>query len=374
MDMEPRCVCCVSMTRSAVSGWVGVLGVKRRAGGGGGAAAGLPAPAEALLAIESPRRGRWAIGSVGASPVGMSRLLVAEFVLRLECALRRGGMGSVKGDGALGGLGDVVPGDGVSDVDVCRDRGGAGSVCCDESAAGTWSEALSPIWPLSRREGGGGGRGADSGGVSISIGARLLLPFDGKALSNVSQSENETVCGPCEAAGRVGAARLFPAAFDTPWSTCARSSESSSLEADSRSDLSEPSTTVFVLEDAVRSCANELGVRENGVCGVCTSSLDAASLAFPVMSSLLNESTSIAAGLGAGLFAAAAVSAAAQFTPDPPALCSFFALYLLSMLSRVFANGLNVPPLVYKPAESPAEFLRVFSSTSWSGCSSCSRP
>jgi len=146
MDMEPRCVYCVSVTGSAVS-WAGVdvLGVKRRAGGGGGAAAGLPAPTEALLAIESPRRGRCVIGGVGASIVGVSRLLVAEFVLRLECALRRGGMGNVKGEGALGGLGDVVPGEGVSDVDVCRDRGGAGNVCCDESAAGTWSSAVSPV-------------------------------------------------------------------------------------------------------------------------------------------------------------------------------------------------------------------------------------
>jgi len=132
---------------------------------------------------------------------------------------------------------------------------------------------------------------------------------------------------------------------------------------------------VFVLENALRSsCANELGVREKGACEVCTFSVDVASLAFPVMSSLLNESTSIAAGLGVDLFAAAAVSAAAQFTPEPPVFCSFFALYLLSMLSSVFANGLNVPPLVYKPAESPAEFLRVLSSTSWSGCSSFSRP
>jgi len=342
--------------------------MKRRAGGGGGGAANLVTPMEALLADESPRRGRCMIGGFGASTTGTSRLLVAEFVLRLECALRRAGTDSANGDGPLGGLGDVVPGEGVSDVDVCRDRGGGGAVCCDRSTFAAWSPAGSPVWPLSRRDGGGGGRGAESGDVSFPSEAGFLFALDVKVLSDVSHSENETVCGPCAALGRMGAAEVYLSAFDTSWSSCGWSSESSSLEADSRSDLSELSTTSFVvLDDAGRTfCANEL--RE-----ACTFSVDTGSPAFPVMSNRLNESTSIA-GLGPGLFAAAAVSAAAQFMPDPTVLCSFFALYLLSMLSSVFANGLNVPPLVYKPADSPAEFRRVLLSTSWSGCSSCSRP
>ena len=73
---------------------------------------------------------------------------------------------------------------------------------------------VSPDWLLSRRDGGGGGRGAESGGVSFPAGGGLLLPLDGKALSNVSHSENETVCGPCEAVGRMGAAGLCLAASD----------------------------------------------------------------------------------------------------------------------------------------------------------------
>ena len=141
MDIEPRCADCAISTGSLVSccapcpSEVEVLGRKRRAGGGGGGAADLLAPKEALLAIESPRCGRCVSGGVGISDVGMSRLLVAEFVLRLEWALRRGGMGSGKGDGTFGGLGDVVPGDGVSDFDVCREREGGGAICGDISVA-----------------------------------------------------------------------------------------------------------------------------------------------------------------------------------------------------------------------------------------------
>jgi hypothetical protein len=139
-------------------------------------------------------------------------------------------------------------------------------------------------------------------------------------------------------------------------------SSSSSLEADSRSDLSSSLSSVLIAGTEVDVVIVELPNAAGGGGRVAIEDTSCSDSSFPPISILLNESTSIA-GFPALFLLVAAVVAALQSTAPPTlCFCSFLWLYLLSIVSKVFANGLKVPPLVYIPAASLALFLLVLSS------------
>ena len=108
-------------------------------------------------------------------------LLVVEFVLRLECARRRGATG-----GGMNGCDTLaVPGVGASEailyVDDCLGLGGLGPSCLGgsgELTAAAVSDSL--VGALGRRAGGGGGRDA-AGTVSSRLVAAGTV--DGSASS-----------------------------------------------------------------------------------------------------------------------------------------------------------------------------------------------
>jgi hypothetical protein len=139
---------------------------------------------EVTLCIESfrerPSSCCCCIGGVESSVlvvgVGMSRLLVTELVLRLECARRRGATGGgMKGCATL-----AVPGEGASDVilyvDDCLGFGGRGPSCLGGSSAAVADDASgSLVAGLGRRVGGGGGRGAAGNVLSRLVDAGKML-------------------------------------------------------------------------------------------------------------------------------------------------------------------------------------------------------